>query len=65
MEPFWGLRMLENHFWIADAGDSSASDGEYKSACDLLRLCFADFERISPLTPSNVLCLHAFQKGKI
>lgn len=57
VELFWGLRMLENHFWTADAGDSS-SDGGSRMTWELLRLCLADFDRICPLMPSNALCLY-------
>lgn len=49
-----GLRMLENHLWTANAGELSAGEeeGEFgveSRVSDLLRLCFADLVRISPL----------------
>lgn len=52
-----GLRMLENHFWTADAGDTSEGMAAAPTLSDLFRLCSADFERISPLKPSAALCL--------
>ena len=52
-----GLRMLENHFWTAEAGDESEGVGVVvvvvvlRLSKEVLRVCFAfaDFERISPL----------------
>lgn len=52
-----GLRMSENHLWTAEAGDGS--EVAVSNSSELLRLCFADFNRISSLTPSMGLCLLA------
>lgn len=52
-----GLRMLENHFWTADAGDTSDATAGPPMHSELFRLCLADFERISQLKPSTTLCL--------
>lgn len=52
------VRMLENHFWTAAAGDWSAEAVvvDVSVETDLLRVCF-DLFRISPLNPSTGLCL--------
>lgn len=53
-----GLTKLDNHLWIASAGVWSGEAGV--SVCwdaDLSRVCFTDLLRISPLNPSNDLCL--------
>lgn len=50
-----GLRMSENHLWTAEAGDGS--EVAVSNSSESLRLCFADFNRISSLTPSMGLCL--------
>ncbi len=54
-----GLRMLENHFWTAEAGDDSEGvvvDGVVVVVLrepELLRVRFADLVRISPLKLST------------
>lgn len=50
--------MLENHLWTAEAGDDGL-EGEVgiSMVSDLLRLCLADFDKISPLKPSTALDL--------
>lgn len=57
------LRMLENHLWTAEAGDSPAVGSGGVS--DLLRRCCSDFDRISPLKPSTALCLHAWERRNL
>lgn len=61
-----GLRMLENHFWTAEAGEmSAAGSGGVESVKAAiweffgvwLLLFFADFVSISPPKPSTALCL--------
>lgn len=47
--------MFVNHFWTAEEEDES-SVAESRDS-DLLRVCFADFDRISPLKPSTDLFL--------
>lgn len=54
-----GLRMLENHFWTAEAGDDSEGvvvDGVVVVVLrepELLRVRFADLVRFSPLKLST------------
>lgn len=54
-----GLRTWVNHLWTEEAGDADGSEGEVSisMASDLLRLCFADFDKISPLKLSTALYL--------
>ena len=61
-----GLIVSENQSWTADVGDNSVI-GEsinailaallFVKVSDLLRLCLADFDMISPLKLSIALCL--------
>ena len=66
------LRMLENHFWTAEAGDESEGVGVVvvvvvlRLSKEVLRVCFAfaDFERISPLKLSTALFLVQQQSSR-
>lgn len=62
-ERVGGLRILENHFWTAEAGEMSTGGGGWSEKdSELVRVwvwvCLADFDRISPPTPSPALCLY-------
>lgn len=50
------LSTLETHFWRSDVGDPFACGYSILDS-DLFRVWIAVFERISPLKPSNALCL--------
>lgn len=52
--------MLENQLWPAEAVDKSvgeSGESQVVKVSDLLRLCFVDFDRISPLKLSTALYL--------
>lgn len=63
-----GLRMLENHLWSAAAEDNSLEKLSGGSLLvkdsDLLRVCLADFDMISPLKLSTALYLFEKKKKK-
>ena len=60
--------MLENQLWPAEAGYNSigeSGESQVAKVSDLVRLCLADFDRISPLKLSTALDMLPPQLKKI